>query len=290
MNPEDSGLIARRLEPLHSFTYFAPEVDAALVDAGLEGGPMTYFAGRAAPLGAVGPAIVTSTFFNFAPVAAEASIPRAWSLASPAAVVAARVRGVDAAYRRVLGDDALRSPEFAEAAELASIAAHAIPGTEGRPLAAAYRALDWPEQPHLVLWHALTLLREYRGDGHISALVTAGLSGLDALVTHTASGYGFSEKFARRSRGWTEQQWAAGVSALRDRELLDDAGALTEMGREIRTVVEDLTDDLATAPWSALGEDGARRLGELAQPWIDEVRAAKIFPPGTFGPRHGSAR
>ena len=77
---------------------------------------------------------------------------------------------------------------MAEAAELVSIAAQNIPGVDGRPLYAGWASLDWPTEPHLRFWHALTLLREYRGDGHIAALQTAGLNGLDALITHTRDG------------------------------------------------------------------------------------------------------
>jgi hypothetical protein len=67
---------------------------------------------------------------------------------------------------------------------------------EGRPLYAGHAGLDWPDAPHVAAWHAATLLREHRGDGHIAALVAAGLSGIDALVTHVATGQGFVPGFA----------------------------------------------------------------------------------------------
>ena len=59
------------------------------------------------------------------------------------------------------------------------------------------------------MWHALSLLREHRGDGHICALVAAELSGLEALITHTATGQGFVTGFARASRGWSREEWEA---------------------------------------------------------------------------------
>ncbi len=40
----------------------------------------------------------------------------------------------------------------------------------------------------LALWHAATVLREHRGDGHVAALVAAGLDGRQALVTMAATG------------------------------------------------------------------------------------------------------
>ena len=63
--------VARHLwqlyEPLHAVTYFAPEARAAFVGAGLRGFWRGYFAGRAAPLGAVPAAPVTALFYSFAP-------------------------------------------------------------------------------------------------------------------------------------------------------------------------------------------------------------------------------
>ena len=41
---------------------------------------------------------------------------------------------------------------------------------DGRALFAANAALDWPDDPLDVLWHAATLLREHRGDGHVALL------------------------------------------------------------------------------------------------------------------------
>ena len=52
---------------LHSLIYFAPETEHYLTGVGLRGNRMCYFAGRAAPMGAVGPGVVTATFYNFNP-------------------------------------------------------------------------------------------------------------------------------------------------------------------------------------------------------------------------------
>ena len=283
MDASTAGRSARALELLHSMTYFVPETQDALMGAGLEG-RACYFAGRAAPLGAVGAGVVTATFYNFNIELIEPLIPAAWSIVSPERVTEIRYRAMGDAYVRLLGDEVVNSPEMSEAAELASIAARGIPVVDGRPLYAAYADLPWPTDPHLAFWHALTLLREHRGDGHISALQTAELSGIDALITHTATGYGFEKEFARKRRGWSNEQWDSAVQRLHDREILDSAGALTDHGKDLRALVEDITNDLALAPWAALGEDGAARLVELALPWRQELLAQKVFPDGIFGP------
>jgi hypothetical protein len=88
------------------------------------------------------------------------------------------------------------TPALARAAELATKAAAGAP-TEGRALYAALRALPVPEEPVARLWHAATLLREHRGDGHIAALVTEGIGGTQAHVLHALSQGIPAEKFGR---------------------------------------------------------------------------------------------
>ncbi|ANY08049.1 SCO6745 family protein [Pseudonocardia sp. HH130630-07] len=287
-----AGRLARGLEPLHAQIYFAPEGDPRYTAAGLDEGRMTYVAPRAAPMGAVGPSVVTAAFYNFAPSLVARSLPRAWTLASPADLVAARFEVADASLRRLLGD-AVDSPEMAEAATLARTAAAAV-SPDGRPLAAGHLDVEWPTAPHVVFWHALSILREHRGDGHIALLVAAGLSGLEALLTATATGTGFTPEFARASRGWTVQEWNDGVARLGERGLLEHAApsdetvvpVLTEAGAALRKRIEDHTHRLGAAPWGALGADGATRLGEIGGAFARTALANGAFPSdGVFAAR-----
>ncbi|MFD8777952.1 hypothetical protein [Streptomyces sp. NPDC059916] len=154
----------------------------------MESGP-GYFASRAAALGPVAPDVVIAAFYNISPQAVRATLPAAWRTAPPEEFLAARLAGIDATLRRILGAGVLASEELRRAAELGRRAAESTPAyLHGRPLFAAHAALPWPDEPHLVLWHAQTLLREFRGDGHVTALLDAGLSGIEALVTHAAAG------------------------------------------------------------------------------------------------------
>ena len=204
----------RTLEPLHGMVYFVPEAAEAYERLGITG-RAGYFASRSAPMGAVTADVVVSTFFNFNPALVHAAIPGSWEVASPPALVAARFDAVDAAFRRLLGDPVLASEEMRRAAELARAAAE-VAGrqAEGRPLAAAHADLAWPSAPHLVLWHAQSILREYRGDGHIAQLVVRGLSGTEALVTHAAAG-DVPAHLLRSTRGWSREAWDDAVDALR---------------------------------------------------------------------------
>jgi hypothetical protein len=283
----------RALEPVHAVVYFAPESQAACEALGTKGYWSSYFALRAAPLGAAPAEVVTAHFYNFHPGLVARSVPHVWTLASPERFLAVRLDAVDAALRRLLGPELVASPEVAEAAAIARDAALAAP-TAGRALGAANAALPWPEAPHLALWHAQTVLRENRGDGHVAALLAAGLDPAEALVLFAADER-IEAGWLRRRRGWSEQEWTAAVTRLADRGLVDGATAgtagteagralpdvrPTTEGRAVRADVEALTDTLATAPWAAVGPAAAARLVELAAPVVGAIIAGEAFLAG----------
>ncbi|HVV10782.1 SCO6745 family protein [Amycolatopsis sp.] len=284
MEIEEARTLAYRchrvLDPLHSAIYFAPEADERFTAAGLRPGRMGYFASRSAPMGAVGAGTVAATFYNFNPSLVAKHIPRAWTLVSPERLISVRFDVADAVLRRLLGER-IESPEVAEAAELARDAAGACT-PDGRPLYAATAEVPWPVEPHLVLWFAITLLREYRGDGHIAALVGNGLSGLGALITHTATGKGFVPAAAKATRGWSDEEWGAGSDRLRAAGVLDGTGALTEQGTQLRQRIEDQTNAAAVAPVLALGAEKANRLQELGRTLSRAAVAAGAFPAAVF--------
>jgi hypothetical protein len=266
VDPSVSYRMLRTLEPFHGMIYFVPEGHEAYTAAGLKGRRMGYFASRSAAMGPVPPEVVIATFYNFHPDLVRRAIPQAWALASPSRVLEARLEAADRALRRMLGE-AITSAEMTEAAELARQATEGC-RPEGRSLYAGHASLPWPSPsaPHLVLWHAQTLLREFRGDGHIAALVAAGLSGIEALVVHQATGE-LATGVLQISRAWSDEEWAAGEARIRERGWLADDGTLTEAGRLSRQELEDLTDRLALPCWEQLGEPSCTRLRELVRPW-----------------------
>jgi hypothetical protein len=274
MSTDEAALLARKtwrtVEPLHGMIYFVPEAAEAYAALGITG-TNGYFASRAAPMGAVSAEVVISTFYNFKPALVHAAIPRAWELAAPEELVRARLRAVDRAYRRLLGDDVVDSEEMVRAAELTrTLAEDASTRLEGRPLCAGHARLSWPEQPHLALWHAQSILREFRGDGHIALLVTHDLSGIEALVTHGAGG-DVPLGLLRSTRGWSDQEWAAAVAGLRQRGWLaadrGDETTFTEWGAAQRQEIEAETDRLAAAPYAHLGDQDCAELRSITRPW-----------------------
>jgi hypothetical protein len=273
------ALIARKLartaNPYPSVIFLTPEAEAAYAAAGLRRGAMGYFAGRAAPMGPVPAEVVIATFYNFQPDLIRSFIPAAWSLASPAAILEHRIGAVHAALLRILGHEVLAGPQVTEAAGLATAAALACQ-PDGRPLYAGHASLPWPDEPHLVLWHALTLLREHRGDGHIVALQAAGYSGCEALIMHKAIG-GVPAAFVG-TRAWSPDQWATAADSLRSRGLIDADEVATPADQAHREAVEHQTDLLAMDPLAAIGEEGCLRLRELVRPMSVEI-AAHLQPP-----------
>lgn len=281
-DPDLARQLWRRLELVHAVTYFSREPLGALRDAGYKGFWMGYFAGRAAPLGAAGPAVVSALFHNFAESRVQRALPDAWSFAAPDVALKARARGSVAALRRAFGDHAA-DPEIATIAALARRAAESAP-IEGRALFAANAALEWPEEPLGVLWHAATLLREHRGDGHVATLTAAGISGRQANVLHATS-VNATQQFMMIGRDYDEAEWEANVQTLADGGLMTNAGALTDIGRAFKTELELRTDRIALSAYDALTDDELVRLVSDLSPLARAIVATGDFPPMTpIGP------
>ncbi|MGW3321740.1 SCO6745 family protein [Streptomyces virginiae] len=270
------------LEPVHAVVYFAPE---AYEEAGALGyatddrWPM-YFAYRAAPLGPAGAGLVNALFHSFSPRMVEHYLAGSWDTAQPARVLAARAVAVDRSLRALLGERA-DSPDLAEAARLTRRAAATVT-TGGRPLAAANAALPWPTAPHTVLWHAATILREHRGDGHLAALQAHHLDPVESLVLQSGVGAAPAQWF--ENRRWSAEEWDGARERLAARGLLAEDGAATGAGLALRTAVEKLTDELASDPWSALTPQEVARLADLLLPPVLDIVGADILPTqGTLG-------
>jgi len=257
MQPQIARAMFQVYEPivLAAGSSNTPENQAICKQLGLGDHRMGYYATRSAPLGRVGPEIVSATFFHHSVEMIAPAIPLAWSIASPERIVAARFEAVDLALRRLLPQQ-IGSADIVEAAALAREAMLGC-SIAGRPLFAAHAALQWPSDPHVALWHGLNLFREHRGGGHIIAVMAAQLTPNQAAPILTAA---TGEARNSRSARWPDDIWDQTVTDLQGRGWLDDAGLLTDRGLAARTRIEDETDDLALGPWLQLGKERTRRL------------------------------
>jgi hypothetical protein len=234
---------------------------------------MCYFAFRSAPLGPVPASVVRATFYNLHPSRVERAIPDAWALASIDSLLEARAGAVSAALHRLAGDEVLETALAAlPVAQQAAAACECV----GRPLAAANQSLALPEDPVAALWQLITVLREHRGDGHIACLTHADLDACEALVLHAASG-AVPKEVLRRSRNWSEGEWAAAEERLSARGLFAE-GAATVGGTELRSAIESDTDRLASQPYAEIGAEGTERLTELLRPVARAVVKSGGFP------------
>jgi hypothetical protein len=273
MNP-----MARRMfelvEPIGVIPYAADEPNEAMFALGFTDYWDTYFAGRAAPLGLATAEVVDALFYNFAPGEVARHIPKVWRTTTPEAAIAARQAGCVQALRTILGDH-VDAPAFARAADLLAKAATSAP-PEGRPMYAALLALPMPDDVVARLFHAASLLREHRGDGHITALVVEGIGRLEAHVLY-ALAMGMPANRFGRVHHLPAPQLAAVIDGMRDRGLVGDDGWLTGEGRAVKQRVESLTDDLAAKPYECLQPDELAELTAALEPLATLLVAAQSF-------------
>jgi hypothetical protein len=294
---EDPARAARTmwalLEPVHAVTYFTPQARAAFEAAGLRGFWRGYFAGRSAPLGAVGAAPVYASFFGFARPMVERALPSVWDLADPQQVLAVRAEGARAALSDLIagpGPGGVAPDAAADAggtataagpdpvAEAASLCREAIESIEaaGRPLGAANAALPWPHEPLDALWQAATTVREHRGDGHVAALLVEGLDGCESLVWRAA--IDSDRSVLQPVRGWSDEEWDAAAARLTARGWLDRAARATPEAHAAHARIEATTDALAAGPWRALGPEKTQRLAQILRPLSQAALGALPVP------------
>jgi len=129
-----------------------------------------------------------------------------------------------------------------------------------------------PADPVTRLWHSATMLREHRGDGHVAALLGAGVGGTEAHVLSALDmGIHPAESFGRIHH-LPKERLAAVMDGLRERGLVDADGRFTNAGRATKRRIEDLTDELAAPPYDALSD---AELDELVAA-LDPLTAALV--------------
>lgn len=257
------------LEALHVVGYFAEETTAEYVALGLHP-RLSYFASRAAAMGAVGPRVSEATFYVFAPWLHAKALPAAWEVTSPERLVEARRTGVAKALQRVVG-----APDVSEALGIARRVCDGLTAP-GRALYAGHAGLDWPDDDLLALWHAATLIREHRGDGHVAVLVSRAIDPVEATVLDGV--WSGRTGFLHKTRGWSDEELASAVRRLADRGWLDAEGALTPDGRQAREHVEQRTNEAGMSGWEHVGLDDTRRLADLVAPVRDAVLDSGVLP------------
>jgi hypothetical protein len=234
-----------------------------------------YFAGRAAPLGAASAAVVTASFFNFAPAFVARAIPGVWELITPDEALRVRMAGATGALSRLLAG---READADAAADLLWRAIGKL-DFSGRVLAAADAALPVPgagSSGPARLWQAATVLREHRGDGHFAALAAADIDGCEAVVLRCC--LDLRREDLQPVRGWTDEAWDDALSRLAVRGWVGADGALTSAGREAHAAVENATDRAAARPWARLGPETTAELVTVLTPLAQTCASVLPYP------------
>nr|WP_037182059.1 hypothetical protein [Rhodococcus fascians] len=285
MSSDTSTALARAayttFEPFHITAYFNPLLKSVSADAGVDGHAW-YVGSRAAPLGETAASVVAATFYNFNP----ALIERVW----PAAVDAGLEKITERRWTMldtVLGDalgELVSDPDLPRVADrLRDIGDTAC--FAGRPLSAAWHSTQRPDAPHLALWHSIAVIREWRGDGHLAALVDAQLDPTEAVVFHEAEHPDpkarrvLGKRITQLTRQWSDEEWAAAADRLASRGLLtttDGREALTDRGVEQDAHIEARTDALASSIWKNVPD--AEALVTSVRPYVKAVIDAGILP------------
>jgi hypothetical protein len=278
MSVTSSIPLARRflatLEPISSMIFFSPEAFAGYQALGLDGWS-GYFCSRASPMGPVSAEVVIATFYNFSPDIVRPNVR--WDLASPEQVLAARLEGARATLARALAEGA-RSERLDRAVTLLREARDACP-PQGRPLAAGHAGITWPDDELTALWVGATVLREFRGDGHVAVLVAHGVGPVDAILLHSAY-IGGNYDFLRKTRQWDDAAIEEGTAGLVERGFLTPEGTLTDAGEKFRLMLEHETDRLAMAPFHALGEERSEELLGILHPVAMRLLETRAAPRG----------
>ena len=271
--------MAAALEPVVGQVYFSPECHAAYARLGfapspgrlglvaLPDGP-AYFTSRGSLLGQVRPGVVAAAFGVFKPEIVSAGVTLGWSLTDAATIFEERRRGAVAQLERILGT---ADGQVTRASVLMERAVGPL-GVEGRPLFAGLRSWwDDPEDAWTRLFHLGDMLRECRGDAHISSWTSAALDAVEIALLNDVY-MGLPLRSYSRTRGWHDDELAAGEERLRGRGWLDGQ-ELSADGRADREGIERATDRQMQAALEALGDDFDELVGIL-KPWGATIREA----------------
>lgn len=282
MTNDASRALAAALEPVTGQVYFSPECHAAYERLGFApsrgefngvmapDGP-AYFTSRGSLMGQVQGNVVAAAFAVFNPAVVLPAVAHGWSITDAPTIFDARDEGGIAQLVRLLGD----RPDGIDRARQLLERAVSVLRPEGRPLYAGLASQEIPDGAIGRVWRLGDMLREFRGDSHTAAWISAGFTACEIGVVSELY-WGLPARSYSRTRGWTDDDYEVAIGRL-ERDGLVRGDALTERGLEVRESVENATDAQMAPVVAALG-DGLEDLVAILRPWGAAVRAGKGYP------------
>jgi hypothetical protein len=223
-------------------------------------------------MGQVAGEVIAAAFAVFNPEVVVPSVNIGWERTDAVTICAARDAGAIAQLVRILGEN----PDGLDRVNEILARAVAALRPEGRPLYAGLRSLALPETALGAMWRRGDMLREFRGDSHTAAWISAGCDATEIGLLSELY-WGLPMRSYSRTRGWSDAQFDAAQARLAARGLVTDTG-FTEAGRAMREAVEVATDAQMRPAIEAIGGD-IDELCALLTPWGVAVRAAKGYLP-----------
>jgi hypothetical protein len=231
-----------------------------------------YFTSRGSVMGQVPGEVVAAAFGVFNPATVIPSVSHGWSITDATTICAARDNGAIAQLVRLLGT----SPDGVSNARSILLRATEVLRPEGRALFAGLRSLPLPGTELGDVWRLGDMLREYRGDSHTAAWISAGLTACEIGLMSELY-WGLPIKSYSRTRGWSEEDFAEAVENLQRLGCISADGELTPHGRDVREQIEVNTDKQMECVLRAIGTD-VNELITILKPWGAAIRAGKGYP------------
>lgn len=222
-------------------------------------GPLGYIAARIAPFGAAGYEAVVAALGSISPLGVRFVV----DFVGPQDYLAwwnARNEAVREGLHAYAPDAARALRDFRD--DLWAVI-EKLPFA-GRPFSASHLAMERVEDPVLSGWHAVNILREWRGDTHWGVIAQLNLSGAEASTLHN-EWLGYDNDWLSRSRGLSEEVIVDAWRGLEQRGLATD-GVVNAAGLELRQWIEDETDRRTTLPWEILGWERSVAFHERFEP------------------------
>ncbi len=278
-------VLAAALEPTIGQVYFAPEAHAAYAALGFNGSPASignlqmpdgaaYFTSRGALMGQVAPTVITAAFAVFNPAAVLPAVEYGWTLTDATTIRTARQHSGAALLRRCIGADS--TANLLRASDLLARAVEPLQ-PEGRPLFAGARYHFTNDSDTWSRYFQLgDMLREFRGDSHTAAWISAGLTAQEINLASELF-MGIPPRTYSRSRAWSDAEFDAAAQRLMQRGWFAADHTLTEQGYAERELIETVTDTQLAPALAALGDD-FEELISLLHPWGVAIRAAGGYP------------
>ena len=264
-------------EPIGANVYFAPEAHANYAKLGLAGYGPAYFCSRGASLGKPNGLVVTSAFGVFSPAIVVPAVDEGWSKTEAGPLLQARYDGAVASLRRLLGEPDAR--QAGRAVELLRRGLDAAEGA-GHALFSGLKSLPFPADPVGQLWRCCDMLREHRGDSHISVWTKALVRPIEIQLMSELQ-MGIPLKTYSATRGWTVAEMDAAIEGMRSKGWMDGDGFSAD-GRAFGERIESETDAMEAPLVDAIGGD-LDELLDILRPWATAIVAAGIAGGGYPG-------